>query len=376
MRFVPSFTVAAFALVGCGSPSGGPCMTVGGPSPLIAQTALFHLDLYDAQVACRGATVAAGSVPILSANFLAGAPISINVPSGDRTIVLSAFADANATHLLGAACLTADLTSDSLCLDLPIVAGDAAAFGGGSDGGGDATMLKCPGVGCSCDQSWDCGFANGLSCCNHVCVSTRSDPSNCGGCGNGCGSGDNLASASCNNGSCVYQCDPGFAACDSKQKNNCDSPTNSVDSCGGCTACDTASSSGASCDGTSCHYTSCNLGRIDCNTDAPNTDGCECSGDGCCGDKCQTHHDNGCGQAYYDCESGCTQVSATDACAAFTGDPAKCHMLQCSNNKSAICSDGGTRCICWGFSSNLSCRYFDSGNLTCTCSSGDQGSWG
>lgn len=374
MRIVPWLTVAAFALVGCGS-SSVPCMSVGGPGPLIAEAALFRLDLYDAQVACSGAMVAPGSTPIASADFPAGKPIALDVPSGNRTIVLTAFADLAATQLLGGACVTADLSSNSLCLDLPLVAGDAATFGGVRDGGGDATMLKCPGVGCSCSQSWDCGFGGGLNCCNHVCVDTRNDPANCGGCGNVCGAGDNLASASCSSGSCAYVCDPGFAACDSKHRNNCDTPTNNVSSCGGCTACDTNDSNGASCDGTSCHYTNCDIGRVDCNTDAPNTDGCECSGNGCCGDKCQTRHDNGCGQTFYDCESGCTQTSAIDACAAFTGDPNKCHMLQCSN-KSAICSDGGTRCICWGFSSNLSCRYFDSGSLTCSCSNVEQGSWG
>jgi hypothetical protein len=348
-------------------------MSVGGPGPLIAEAALFHLDLYDGRVTCSGATVAPGSVPIFSANFAAGAPIAVDVPSGNRTIVLTAFSDTAATQLLGGACVTADLSNDSLCLDLPLVAGDAGGFGGGSDGS-DAAMLKCPGVGCACDQSWDCGALNNLSCCNHVCVNSRIDPANCGGCGNSC-SGDNLASATCSNGSCVYQCNPGFAACDPKHRNNCDTPTNVPSSCGGCNACDTGSASGASCDGASCHYTSCDIGRVDCNTSAPNTDGCECSGNGCCGDKCQTHHDNGCGQSYYDCESGCTQNSAIDACAAFTGDPNKCHMLQC-NNKSVICSDGGTRCICWGYSSNLSCRYFDSGSMTCSCSIGEQGNWG
>jgi hypothetical protein len=154
-------------------------------------------------------------------------------------------------------------------------------------------------------------------------------------------------------------------------------PLNTVTNCSACT--DTCASArtvetSSTCSGDStglgatCSYT-CASGYQDCNAaGVPDLDGCECHVPGatqaqCCvgTGTCPVAHDNGLNQAssaFFDCE-GAGQLSlalATDACAAFTGDPGQCSEEICESPDGSadgdlvVCSAGSaTDCVCWTY---------------------------
>jgi hypothetical protein len=154
-------------------------------------------------------------------------------------------------------------------------------------------------------------------------------------------------------------------------------PLNTPTNCSACTdicaAVPTAETS-SSCSGdttgvgASCSYT-CASGYEDCNAaSVPNLDGCECHVPGatqaqCClgAGTCPVPHDNGLNQTgsrFFDCEATgqLTLALATDACAAFTGDPTQCTPEVCeapdgsADGDRVVCSAGsGSDCVCWTY---------------------------
>jgi hypothetical protein len=350
---------AALSLGGCGG-SPPPCMGVAGSSQLVQRAALFRLAVYGGGAGCDGSQIAAGAgAPIASGDFVPGETIRIDAPSGPGTVTLSAWGDVAATELLGTACRQVDLPAGSpLCLDLTLV---AASDGGAS--GDAAADLGCA----ACDA--------GRICCDGVCVDPDSDPDHCGGCGTACSTVN--ATPECRSGRCSWSCSTGFGHCVSGNT-GCETALDTVASCGGCQACDTVSSVGASCTDGACSYVACAPGHLDCNSAAPNLDGCECATPACCGSSCQTTHDNGVGRLFYDCQPKNTYdaTQATSACAAFTGDASLCHVMPCGGGKYAVCSDGAADCVCWGYAGGgVSGRVADSGSPSCSCPGGGSPSW-
>ncbi len=114
--------------------------------------------------------------------------------------------------------------------------------------------------------------------------------SNCGMCGNACGTTN--GAASCDQGTCKITCAAGYTDCNGTNSDGCEIHTSSdVSNCGACgRACGTTNGT-ASCDTGTCKIT-CNTGYTDCN--GTNSDGCEIhtSADvlncGTCGLKCGT----------------------------------------------------------------------------------------
>jgi hypothetical protein len=359
-RIAIVIAAAALSLGGCGEAPPA-CMGLGS-SLLVSQAALFRIAVYGGGARCAGSEIAAGAgAPIAAGDFLPGQTIRIDAPSGPRTITLSAFADLAGTQLLGTACQELDLPAGSpICLDLTLVAAvpDGAAPQDGP-AAGDASDAGCAGGG---------GCWGGRICCGGACVNPDNDPNHCGGCSTVCSTVN--ATPTCSDGHCNWTCSPGFAHC-APGNTGCETATDdSLTSCGGCQACDTVNSLGAACINGACSYVDCAPGRIDCNATAPDSDGCECATPDCCGSACQTTHDNGVGQVFYDCQPKGThdQTEATAACAAYTGDASLCHVLQCSESRFAVCSDGAADCICWGYGSGGSSgRVNDSGSTTCNC---------
>jgi hypothetical protein len=92
-----------------------------------------------------------------------------------------------------------------------------------------------------------------------------------------------------------------------------------------------------------------------------------------CPGTCTTHN-NGVGQSYYDCNplysssNPWTQTAATEACAALTGDSAKCAVFKC-NGTSSVCSSGDVVCDCWEYSGSESGHVNASGNCDCVTAS-------
>jgi hypothetical protein len=116
-----------------------------------------------------------------------------------------------------------------------------------------------------CDPSHSCPGT--LSCCNGICLDTKTDPLNCNSCGNPCVGAANT----CCNGMCV-------------------DPTSNADNCGGCgRACSTSNVATRTCAGGLC-TSACTFGRGNCGKPAfPNAD------DGCETDETTTSNCGGCG---------------------------------------------------------------------------------
>ena len=130
----------------------------------------------------------------------------------------------------------------------------------------------CPGGTC---QAGVCvtPCPSGQTLCNNVCVSTLTNPNNCGACGVVCTTLNGIGA--CINGKCgVGTCNAGFANCDGNAANGCETDiSTSTANCGACGAvCTTPNGIGACVNGV-CRIGACNPGFADCNGNA--ADGCE-----------------------------------------------------------------------------------------------------
>jgi hypothetical protein len=98
------------------------CMSVGSVGPLVRGAALFRLDVYGAQARCSGASVAPGAgPPTLSRTYGANDPISFEVPPGAHALVLTTFADAQASMPLGRGCVAANVSPGAqVCFNLTV----------------------------------------------------------------------------------------------------------------------------------------------------------------------------------------------------------------------------------------------------------------
>jgi hypothetical protein len=158
--------VVSLVAAGCGEavPTRA-CMSVVAPGPLVTQAMMFRVDVYGPAARCNGLSVKAGSGPALTSQLYSkGQPIVLDVPPGPHAIVLTTFADAQATIVLGQGCVVSDLSPGArLCFDVTIAslpdlgsatgAADLAMAPRGDMGGGaDMTLpqpmpSKCTGSG-------------------------------------------------------------------------------------------------------------------------------------------------------------------------------------------------------------------------------------
>lgn len=95
----------------------------GGDNPLLTGAALLRLDVFGADAHCDGGLLAPGAgAAIMSHSYARGEPITLDIPPGQRTLVLTTYADAAGTNLLGVGCTEADLTAGAqVCFDLTLV---------------------------------------------------------------------------------------------------------------------------------------------------------------------------------------------------------------------------------------------------------------
>jgi len=177
-----------------------------------------------------------------------------------------------------------------------------------------------------------CG--SGSTRCDDSCVDTDTDVTNCGDCGTVCAAPDN-AYATCVAGTCGFECNSGFGACDVNPANGCEQALNAVDHCGVCDNLCTYAHADATCTGDPrmCEMGPCNLGWADCNGDGL---GCE-TGLG------SNAHCGGCNEACnaeQTCQSGacvCTgDCSCADTPACHCGPGQMCN-LDCADACAGTC---------------------------------------
>jgi hypothetical protein len=197
--------------------------------------------------------------------------------------------------------------------------------------GGACVIERCLDGWANCDgTSKDGGFANGCE----TNLATAVD--NCGACGTRC---DTVAhgSGTCAAGACVVDCDAGFADCDGKAVNGCETDTTSdPNHCGGCdNACDIPNAA-AACSASSCVIAHCDANHDDCTGGA----GCEtdtsssvqhcgsctgicsnagatdvsCTGGECDPPDCDANHRNCDAKNENGCETDVTTAAACGAC--------------------------------------------------------------
>ena len=170
-----------------------------------------------------------------------------------------------------------------------------------------ACVTTCVGQGTTC--------ADGTStCCNGLCIDTKSDPlncnacsaactgattlccaaqctnpltstGNCGQCGAACNSTTHATASSCAAGACGFSCVSGYGHCVTGNT-GCETSTTSVSACGSCANnCNllVKNATGITCQANKCGYTACNAGFYE--LDGNLADGCEpcgMNGQYCC----------------------------------------------------------------------------------------------
>jgi hypothetical protein len=379
----------ALLLAACGdAPVGQQCMNMSQPSPLVTGAQLIKLDVYPADTQCdgTGTTVLPGSAPILSMTFGAGQAVTVgNVPPGQHTIVVTAYADSAASNELGGGCVQADLSSGAaVCLDLTLApAPDMATQ---LDFAPEPDMV-CGSGACPCVTDKDCNFFHycgsdficHVGCkANDECASSGQD----GGATDGGSSstplcnvskhkcvqcvvnGDCLLGELCTPaGYCTQGCDltatppkncPGTLSCCG---NLCVDERMDEFNCGGCNKSCAAmeqNAVGAACSSAACVYSSCAAGYGDCDGNTGN--GCETA-------ITSVSH---CGS----CSTACVNPNGTTACT-FNGTSGGCapvcdstHQL-CGGNPAAGCTVsltttsncGGCGVMCTNANGSTSCSF-------------------
>jgi hypothetical protein len=123
------------------------------------------------------------------------------------------------------------------------------------------------GVACGSNQACaagSCACTGGLTLCSGACVDTQASGSNCGGCGSACPVGQ-----VCNAGACSSGCSPGLVQCGQ----DCVDTQTSLASCGGCGVACGLPGAIAVCAAGQCTVGSCQPGFVDLDRQPQN--GCE-----------------------------------------------------------------------------------------------------
>ena len=344
------------------------CMTIGGQSDLVSDAALFRLDVYPDTITCSGNDVPAGSVPIQSRTFTPGQEIKLDIQPGHQTLVLTTFADAAGSIVIGTGCTTADLKpGGTVCLNLMVEAVPDIAVNS------DLSVVDfaaCSGSDCPCTTSPDDCPAGEFCGSGNMCQAGCKMGSDCNGMGPATDGG--LPRTACN--TTLHQC----VECTSNDQ----CPLGKV--CSPAGSCVVGCDASHACPGGG---TCCNSLCLDTTSDPMNCGMCgnPCTGaaNTCCSSTCvdlTANADNcsACGRA---CSSNgvktrsCTTGACTPTCSFGNGDcthPAIDDGCETPINTTAHCGACNVACAnnATGHSSSALCNLPDAGSAGCsyTCS--------
>lgn len=221
----------------------------------------------------------------------------------------------------------------------------------------------------------DC--ATGLTQCGTSCIDTETDVRHCGACDAPCPT-RTASTPECAAGACGFACDVGFEDCNARAADGCEVSTQTDSSnCGTCgNACSFPRAS-ASCVTGECRLGACTASFEDCN--AMDADGCEVDTDvdpascGGCGTACALDHASSTcagGSCIVDaCDLGFDDCNGMDAdgCEADLASPTTCGDCATSCGAGLSCADGMCACPTGCTCSNTNCR---TGGSACSCNTG------
>jgi hypothetical protein len=235
--------------------------------------------------------------------------------------------------------------------------------------GGSSDVRQCP---------------PGRVSCNGICVDPRSDPANCGGCGQTCSGAPNAAPR-CVAGVCQVACRPGFGDCDGNAANGCETDlTQDVEHCGACaTRCAGAPNATPVCTAGTCSI-ACASGFKDCNRDP--TDGCETNVEsdpancGQCGNACVPGSGASAACSAGKCVYSCTnplpgEVICGKSCVDPSTDRTNCGGCRNVCPPTQLCADGQCGCaagetLCTATCTNLATDPANCGRCGRSCNPG------
>jgi hypothetical protein len=199
-------------------------------------------------------------------------------------------------------------------------------------------------------------------------VNLDTNAAHCGECGRACGN-QNVATATCQNGTCNSTCNQGYGNCSRPAApaadDGCETDTNaSVQHCGGCNQnCDPNNATG-NCSGGTCMIATCDGTFEDCDNNVNN--GCEVN---------TNTSANNCGM----CGNVCNLPNATEGCSGGTCTIASCNgdFENCDNNPANGCEVNTDTSTAHCGACGRACNNSNTANLACanglctsTCNSG------
>jgi hypothetical protein len=188
----------------------------------------------------------------------------------------------------------------------------------------DVLSSSCEGGKCSLVCGTGRADCDGMP--GNGCEADLTTSASCGSCMNNCTTLANVASATCTAGTCgKIMCRPGFADCNGNPADGCERSLNSLTDCGACDRACAPAHAQSQCTNGTCGLMQCDRGFADCNN-RPN-DGCEtplstaqncgscgnsCANNGTCNNgRCGCTTDAECGFGNSCCDGTCADTSTT-----------------------------------------------------------------